>query len=107
MRWVQLLLLCLAFAIIEALIGGTRLLFSLPSCAILALMALLSPLSWRHPDRPAHAGCLIATGLFSGLICWRAWFSPVEYLARTDLCLLFGALLVYLITALVLTRSRQ
>src|SRR6185436_6483433 len=75
MRWVQLFLLCLAFAIIEALIGGTRLLFSLPSCAVLALMALLSPLSWRHPDRPAHAGCLIATGVFAGLICLRAWFS--------------------------------
>ena len=107
MRWVQLFLLCLAFALVEALIGGTRLLFSLPSGAVLALMALLSPFPWRHPDRPAHAGCLMATGVFAGLIFLRAWFSPVAYLARTDLCLLLGALLVYLLTAVVLTRSRQ
>lgn len=106
MRWVQFTLVALAFIVAEALIGGTRLLFSLPSLGLLAAAALLNLLSWRAPGRAAHAGCLIVTGVFAGWIVTRAAFSPVGYLARTDLCLLLGALLVYLLTATALTRSR-
>src|SRR6185436_3569100 len=102
MRWVQLSLLCLAIAIVQVLIGGTRLLFSLPSCAILATMGLLSLASWRRHHHPANALCLITSGLLAGIILLRAWFSPVEYLARSDAILLLGAWMVYLLSALVI-----
>lgn len=42
------LLLCLAFGLIEALIGGTRLLFSLPAYGILGASALFSIVTWRR-----------------------------------------------------------
>ncbi|MEY2408411.1 MAG: hypothetical protein QOF48_1081 [Verrucomicrobiota bacterium] len=107
MRWVQLCLLCLAFAFVEALIGGTRLLFLLPSCAILAVMGVLSLFGWRQKIEAPHTACLAATGIFAGYLIVRSLLSPVEYLARTDLCLLFASLLVYLVTIVAVTGSRQ
>jgi hypothetical protein len=54
-------LLVLAFVVIELLIGGTRLLFSLPSCGILALISFLSLYSFRRSQVPANIYCLGAT----------------------------------------------
>ena len=76
MNHVYIALLILAFLLIELLIGGTRLLFSLPSCGIIALVSFLSLHSflklrakearWRENIEPsANLKCLMATGAFS------------------------------------------
>ncbi len=106
MNYVYIGLLVVALVVIELLIGGTRLLFSLPSCGILALVSFLSLYSFRRSQVPANVYCLLATGLLTLYLGCRILFSPVEYLARTDLYTLLGALMIYLFVALILTVPR-
>lgn len=106
MNYLYIGLMAVAFVVIELLIGGTRLLFSLPSCGILALVAFLSLYSYRREQIPANFYCLIATSVFALYTIGRIIFSPVEYLARGDLYILLGALMVYLFVALILTMPK-
>jgi O-antigen ligase/Flp pilus assembly protein TadD len=96
-------LLIAAIVLLELLIGGTRLVFSLPAYGLIALASLLAPFSPRRSAVPANLVCLICAGAFFGYVLLRAVFSPVEYLARVDLLTALGALMVYLLTALLLT----
>jgi O-antigen ligase len=92
-------LLFAAFAVAQALIGGAKMLYSIPAYALVALAALLALIpALRKPSKP-RVGCVAATLCFIGYILWRGWNSPVEYLARTDLMIALGALAVYLLTA--------
>jgi O-antigen ligase len=102
-NYLYIALLVVALVAIELLIGGTRLLFSLPSYGIMALVSFLSLYSFRRPQVPANLSCLITTGVFVAYIILRILFSPVEYLARSDLFMLLGALMFYLFVALYLT----
>lgn len=106
MNYLYIGLLVLAFVVIELLIGGTRLLFSLPSCGILALISFLSLYSFRRSQVPANIYCLGATFLLTGYVLVRIALSPVEYLAREDLYNLLGALMIYLFVALILTMPK-
>jgi len=103
LNYVYIGLLVIAFALIELLIGGTRLLFSLPSCGILALVSFLSLYSFRRVQVPANVYCLGSTVVFAGYVIIRIFLSPVEYVARGDLYILLGALMIYLFVALILT----
>ena len=96
-------LLAVAFVLIELLIGGTRRLFSLPSYGVLALVSFLSLYSCRRPQISANLSCLVATGLFASYLIVRIVFSPVSYIAREDLFMLLGALMIYLFVSLYLT----
>jgi O-antigen ligase len=106
LNYIYIGLLVAAFVLIELLIGGTRLLFSLPSCGILALVSFLSLYSFRRVQVPANAYCLASTVAFAGYVIIRIFFSPVEYVARGDLYILLGALMVYLFVALILTMPK-
>jgi hypothetical protein len=95
-----------ALVVIELLIGGTRLLFSLPSYSLLALTFDLEPLfvppaadcrEYLLPDGDRH---------LLRYVILRCLFSPVEYLARSDLYIVLGALMVYLLFALILTMPK-
>lgn len=99
MRWVQSALLLLAFLLVEILLGGTRPVFSLPAYGVLAVAGLLGVFGpWK--GLPAlRVDCLAATLLFVAWVLLRAAFSPVPYLARPDVNLALGALVVYLLTA--------
>jgi O-antigen ligase len=105
-NYIYIGLLVGAFLLIELLIGGTRLLFSLPSCGILALVSVLSLYSFRRSQIPANIYCLATAAFFSLYILLRQALSPVEYLARGDLYILLGALMVYLFVALILTMPK-
>ena len=101
------ILIGLALATIELLIGGTRLLFSLPSYGILAIASLLSLIDLRRPKLPPGALCLLSTALFFGYLLVRALAAPVVYLAWADEFAILGALIVYLLTACYLTDPRR
>ena len=62
-------LLGIAFTIIELLIGGTRLLFSLPAYGVLALIALLSLIDLRRPKLPPDG---LVPGRVGGVLRLRA-----------------------------------
>lgn len=99
MRWVQSALLLLAFLLVEILLGGTRPVFSLPAYGVLAVAGLLSMFGPARSLPAVRVDCLAATGLFVGWVLLRAAFSPVSYLARPDVNLALGTLVVYLLTA--------
>jgi O-antigen ligase len=98
-------LVAVALAGIEVLIGGTRLVFSLPIYALLGLAGLLAVFSLRGLKPAPGWICLWASALFFGYILVRAWFSPVPYLARTDIFSVLGGLVIYLAVAFIFTSA--
>ena len=99
-------LIGLALGGAQVLIGGTRLLFSLPAYALLGLSAVATLLIVRRPRPAADRFCLPAAALFFGYILARAVVSPVEYVARPDIYSVLGGLLVYLLTACFVTAAK-
>ncbi len=100
-------LICLALAVIEFLTGGTRLVFSLPAYGLLALAGLLSLVDFRKPKPPANGLCLVSSAIFFGYILVRTLTSTVAYLAWYDRFMVLAALVVYLLTACLLTDPRR
>ncbi len=104
MSIVVAVLIWAGFAVAQALIGGTRLLFGLPAFAILGLAAVLAVFGWRKRRRiRVDQFCVLAALVFAGIIVGRAWWSPVVYLARPDLLLAVAALATYLLSSFVVT----
>ena len=100
-------LLCASLALIQVLVGGTRLLFALPAYAILAVAALCSVIDLRRPKLSPNGWCLCSSALFFGYVLVRAALSPVVYLAWEDAFMVLAALIVYLLTACYLTDPRR
>ncbi|MEA3188886.1 MAG: hypothetical protein QOD99_2716, partial [Chthoniobacter sp.] len=99
-------LLLFAIAIAQLLIGGTRLLYSIPACSVLALAGLTAALWPRKIEFNARLSCLLSALAFGFYLLGRDWLSPVDYLARPDFIILAGSLIVYLTVALFLPRAR-
>ena len=96
-------LLIAAFLLIQVLIGGTRLVFSMPAYVLLALMGLLALFSLRRIKPNPDKLCLATAAIFFAYILGRAFLSPVGYMARADIYSVLGGLLVYFFVACVLT----
>ncbi len=103
----SLILLAAAFAAIQIMIGGTRMVFSLPSYGVLGLVGLSALFSLRRSQPSPSQWCLAITGVFLSYILARAFFSPVPYIARSDIYSVLAGLVVYLFTACVLTSTKQ
>ena len=99
-------LLVVAFWSIQALIGGTRLLFALPAYGLLAVVGTISIGLLRRAKPPPDLICLGTAALFCGYILVRAFFSPSPDLARLDACMVLAGLTVYLFTTCVLTSAK-
>jgi O-antigen ligase len=100
------LLLGLGLATAQVLIGGTRLLFSLPAYGLVGLAGVLAIFALRRAKPHPHAICLLSSALFFGYIIGRILLSPAPYVARTDLYIVLGALVVYGLTATVFTDAK-
>ncbi len=103
MNVVYLVFLGLAWVGIECFIGGTRLIFSLPAYAVIAIGAILTLASFRRKGAPPDPLCLLSTFLMGGWVLLRSSHSPVEYLAWPDFFMMIACLMTYLLTALYLT----
>ena len=106
-NYVFLLLLSVAFIAINCLIGGTRLLFSFPSYALIGTVAVLSIAALRRPIPKPSIPALISAVLLALYVIGRALWSPLQYLAWPDLFMAAAGLAVYLLTALCLTDARH
>ena len=84
---------------IQLAISGTRLVFCLPAYAVLAVCAVILPLIARKGREP-NKWCLGITAVFFSYIIARAFQSPVEYLSRMDIYMVFACLVAYAISAL-------
>ena len=100
------LLLGVGFAIVQVLIGGTRLLFSLPAYGIVGVAAVFVVFMLRRAKPEPDALCLLGSALFFGYIIGRALLSPAPYVARTDLYIVLGSLVVYGFTATIFTDAK-
>lgn len=100
-------LLAVAFVTIQILVGGTRLLFSLPAYDLVAIGGLLVLLALRRAKPDPDQVCLTTAAVFFAYIILRAFVSPVAYLARVDAYSVLGGLLVYFLVACFLTGSKQ
>lgn len=107
LEWTSVVLIGGALALIQILIGGTRGVFSLPSYGLLALAGLLSALALRSYRPKPDAVCLYAAAVFFGYILARAILSPVDYWARSDIYSVLAGLVVYGLTACVITSARH
>jgi len=93
-------------ALIQGLIGGTRMIYGFFPYAVAGVAAVLSLVSLRRPSSRPSLVCLSSTLLLAGYVLLRAWGSPNDYLARTDAFMAAACLIVYLLTALYLTEAR-
>jgi O-antigen ligase len=99
-------LLVVALLSIQALIGGTRLLFAFPAYGLLAILGVLS-LSLLRSARPAPKQlCLWSAVVFFGYITLRAIFSPLPYLARFDIYSVLAGLVVYFFVSCTMTSAK-
>ncbi len=100
-------LLAVSIILIQCLIGGTRLVFSLPAYGLLALGAVAAAF-WRpRADAPRpRLECIAVTLVFFAYILGRAALSPVDYLWWGDFFQVLGCLAAYFITAYYLTSTR-
>jgi O-antigen ligase len=99
-------LLVVVLLSIQALIGGTRLLFAFPAYGLLAIAGLLSIVCLRSVKPKPDQICLWSAVLFFGYVLVRATLSPLPYLARTDIYSVLAGLVVYLLTCCVLTSAK-
>jgi len=99
-------LLTIALLSIQALIGGTRLLFAFPAYGLIAIVGLLSLASLRSVKPKPDQICLWSAVLFFAYVLVRATFSPLPYLARSDIYSVQAGLIVYFFTCCVLTSAK-
>jgi O-antigen ligase len=99
-------LLAAALAGMQVLIGGTRLVFSLPVYGLLALVGFLGFFAPRSKP-PANRVCFWSVAIFFGYVLIRAIFSPVPYIARTDIFSVLGGLVVYFFTATIFASAKR
>lgn len=98
-------LMIAAMLSIQALIGGTRLLFALPAYCLLAIAGIVCIGLIRMAKPAPDMLCLGTSALFFGYILGRAFFSPSPDLACLDAGMVLGGLTVYLLTSCVLTAA--
>jgi O-antigen ligase len=101
-----MLLLLAAFIAIQVLIGGTRLVFAFPAYALIAVAGGVAVLLIGRARPLPDQICLLSAVIFLGYILGRAILSPAPYLARFDIYSVIAGLVVYFLTACVLTESR-
>jgi tetratricopeptide (TPR) repeat protein len=102
-NFVYLFFFAASWIVIQCLIGGTRLLFSLPAYCLLAVGAILTLASLRARRPAPSAACILTTLLLGAWVLVRSKFSPIEYLALPDFYMMIGCLMAYLLTAYYLT----
>jgi O-antigen ligase len=87
-----------ALLLIHALVGGTRLLYSLPAYGLLAVAAILAGFAKPPPPKARPAiSCVITTLLLVAWVVVRAMLSPVTYLWWNDFFMVLGCAAVYLL----------
>ena len=106
MNYILVVLLSAALAGIDCLIGGTRLLFSLPAYLVIGSAAILSVFAIARRQPSGSLWCLFSTVALGAYLLGRCWYSPVEYLARPDQFMILGCLGVYLLVALYVTPAK-
>lgn len=100
-------ILCVGFGLISALIGGTRLLFSLPAYTFVGVLGVVALASITLTKPKPSQWCLVSALLFFGYVVGRTCYSPVGYLAREDAFLVIACLVLYWCVACAITDTAR
>jgi O-antigen ligase len=100
-------LVALSIVLIQLLIGGTRLVFSLKAYALLTVASILSLIVLGRKPAKANLPCLGISALFFGYILYRAATSPWDYLWWQDYYQVIACLMVYGLTSMVITDAKS
>ena len=95
-------LLAGSFVFIQCYVSGTRFAYALPAYILIGIAGVLALFASRDRSRLSWVA-FSSTILCFGYLLWRAWTSPVEYLARTDLYSALACLAVYVLTSTAVT----
>ena len=101
----SVVLLTAGLIVMQALIGGTRLVFGFPSYGLIALAGIVGVFASQKRTPRADQVCLWTSAIFFSYIVLRALTSPAPYVARYDLYSVLGGLIVYGLVATVTTRA--
>lgn len=104
MRFLILLPILAAFALLEVFIGGARLLYAIPGVLLVALSSFFIANKAIKTSQRGDLAALASSLLFAGYILARNRCSEIEYIARLQFFIMAGCLLIYLLFTLVLTR---
>ncbi len=108
MRYLSLTLFIAALILMQVLLGGAGLVFSLPGSILLGLAGVSLAFVKRENPRGAMSLCTgLSVLLLAGYVIVRTQFSPVEYLARWDLFLVLGAVVAYFAVSCHFVRTRD
>ncbi|MEO6742596.1 MAG: O-antigen ligase family protein [Chthoniobacteraceae bacterium] len=106
MNQLHAILILAAIAVMQLLFGGgdgTRAIYTLPAYALLGISGVLAIYSfWKAPAR-LDRSCLVGVILLAIYGFVRIALSPSAWLAGFDFYALLAALLIYFVTALLLT----
>ena len=103
-KWAAAILLLAALIYPQTIDSEKGLFWCLPAYGALAIGLLLAAATTGLDFR--YSGfCLAVTLIFVGYLALRALFSPAAYFARPDLCCVLAALVVYGLTASVITST--
>ena len=106
MKSLQVALILTAIALMQLFFGGgdgTRLIYTLPGNLVLGLSGVLALATfWKAPARMDRA-CLLTALLLAPYLFARIALSPSAWLAQFDFYALLGALLMYFVTALLVS----
>lgn len=108
MQYLLLVILAFALAVLQILIGGASLAYALPAYCLVAV-AGLGALAYpgRRECARTRLACVLSALVLAAYLALRSGLSPIDYLARPDFCLILAASVVYLLTAVHLSGSRQ
>jgi len=87
-------------------LGGTRPAYAYPGYLLVAGAGLLSVLAIRVKRRLPNWAVFLCTTLFFGYLLVRGFFSPLRFLATSNLLLILVALITYTLSAVFLTEVR-
>ncbi len=108
MRYVSLGIFILALVLMQLLVGGAGLVFSLPANIALGVSGVLLVFAKKESNQnPLALLTSLSTLLLGAYVIARTQFSPVEYLARWDLFLTLGAVVAYFAVSSHFVRARD
>ena len=91
-----------------AVIGnGSKMVFQWPGLLLLACGFVVLPFTRRSRQTAIPRSCHLAVAALFSYMVVRAWFSPVFYLARLDIIMIFVLFGVYVAFSTCLIRGRE
>lgn len=94
--------------VMQALIGGAKLVYGLPAYVLLGLAGVAAVgLSPKRSTGRVSSVCVATAAILVGYVVWRSMTSPIEYLARSDFYMVLAGVVGYGLGSIHLAGSKS